>query len=178
MDSVSSRAAHGRIDRYDRNAATIKSLGGNTRDCRILFVNKPVPPPVSRTKPPPPTKKSRSGPSAPGGLTKYAPPSKRSRPPLIPILCAIALFFLEVWFLFVGRERVTVHLLAAIIGLFGSVVLLGWFRQSLNLLRSTSSFSEWAGPFESTRYLSVFVLASWTLGVINLYFSVYEILRP
>jgi hypothetical protein len=62
--------------------------------------------------------------------------------------------------------------------MFGSVALLGWFRQSLNLRRSSNSFSDWAGPFESTKYVSALVLASWVLGVIHLYVSVYEILRP
>lgn len=139
-------------------------------------MNKRVPPPVSRPGPPPPDRSKKTSPP-PGGSIKSGP-LKRGRPPLIPIACALALVFLEVWFVLMERNRANMHLLAAIIGLFGSVVLLGWFRQSLNLSRSTSSFSEWSGPFESTRYLSSFVLASWILGVINLYFSVYEKLRP
>lgn len=141
-------------------------------------MNKRVPPPVSRPGPPPPKDKSSRRKEPPGAPKKSRSSVKRGRPPLIPILCAIALVFLEVWFVLMDHSRENMHLLAAIIGLFGSVVLLGWFRQSLNLSRSTSSFSEWSGPIESTRYLSSFVLASWILGVINLYFSVYEKLRP
>ena len=140
-------------------------------------MNKRVPPPVSRRGPPPLPNKRTKTPPTPGGSNKSVP-LKRGRPPLIPILCAFALVFLEVWFVLLKRSSANMHLLAAIIGLFGSVVLLGWFRQSLNLRRSTSSFSEWSGPFESTRYLSSFVLLSWILGVINLYFSIYEKLRP
>lgn len=139
-------------------------------------MNKRVPPHVSKRVPPPPDRSKKTSPP-PGGSIK-SEPLKRGRPPLIPILCAFALVFLEVWFVLLKRNSANMHLLAAIIGLFGSVVLLGWFRQSLNLSRSTSSFSEWSGPFESTKYLSSFVLASWILGVINLYFSVYEKLRP
>ena len=140
-------------------------------------MNRRVPPPVSRRGPPPLPNKGTKTPPTPGGSIKSVP-LKRGRPPLIPILCAFALVFLEVWFVLLKRSSANMHLLAAIIGLFGSVVLLGWFRQSLNLRRSTSSFSEWSGPFESTRYLSSFVLLSWILGVINLYFSIYEKLRP
>ena len=140
-------------------------------------MNKRVPKPVSRREPPPVPGRSKKTPPPPGGSIK-SELLKRGRPPLIPILCAGALVFLEVWFVLLKRNSANMHLLAAIIGLFGSVVLLGWFRQSLNLRRSTSSFSEWSGPFESTRYLSLFVIASWILGVINLYFSVYEKLRP
>jgi hypothetical protein len=69
-------------------------------------------------------------------------------------------------------------LIGALLGMFGSVALLGWFRQALNLRRSSNSFSDWAGPFESTKYVSVLVLASWILGVVHLYISVYELLRP
>ena len=140
-------------------------------------MNKRVPPHVSKRVPPPIPGRSKKTPPPPGGSIK-SELLKRGRPPLIPILCAVALVFLEVWFVLLKRDSANMHLLAAIIGLFGSVVLLGWFRQSLNLRRSTSSFSEWSGPFESTRYLSLFVIASWILGVINLYFSVYEKLRP
>ena len=140
-------------------------------------MNKRVPQPVSRREPPPVPGRSKKTPPPPGGSIK-SELLKRGRPPLIPILCAVALVFLEVWFVLLKRNSANMHLLAAIIGLFGSVVLLGWFRQSLNLRRSTSSFSDWSGPFESTTYLSLFVIASWILGVINLYFSVYEKLRP
>ena len=140
-------------------------------------MNKRVPPPVSKRVPPPIPGRSRKTPPPPGGSIK-SELLKRGRPPLIPILCAVALVFLEVWFVLLDHNRANMHLLASIIGLLGSVVLLGWFRQSLNLSRSTSSFSDWSGPFESTTYLSLFVIASWILGVINLYFSVYEKLRP
>jgi protein-S-isoprenylcysteine O-methyltransferase Ste14 len=140
-------------------------------------VSKPIPPPVSRPKPPP-IKRSVSGPNAPKMSFSAKSSTRRSRPPKKPIVVAALLFVLEVWFVFVDRDRVNLHILASILGLFGSVAVLGWFRQSLNLLRSTGSFSDWSGPFESTRYLSFLVFSSWLLGVINLYVSVYEKLRP
>ncbi len=144
---------------------------------KARVVNKPIPPPKFRPKPPP-IKRTGTGPGAPKLSVGARSSTKRSRPPIKPVLVALLLFLLEVWFVLVDRERVNLHILASIIGLFGSVAVLGWFRQATNLLRSTGTFSDWSGPFESTKYLSFLVVSSWVLGVINLYVSVYEKLRP
>ena len=138
-------------------------------------MSKPIPPPISRPKPPP---IKRTGPSSPNLSVNVRSSTKRNRPPKKPIVVAAFLFVLEVWFVLIDRDRVNLHVLASILGLFGSVAVLGWFRQALNLRRSNGSFSDWSGPFEATKYLSFLVVSSWVLGVINLYVSVYEKLRP
>jgi hypothetical protein len=94
------------------------------------------------------------------------------------VILSVALLAIEFWLVFKDRNQTGTHLIGALLGMFGSVALLGWFRQALNLRRSSNSFSDWAGPFESTKYVSVLVLASWILGVVHLYISVYELLRP
>jgi hypothetical protein len=151
-------------------------------------VNKPVPPPISGRKP-----FVGAGAKAAGlptlGRQAPAPKGTRSssgsnfsgklnRPPLAPVFASLVLLGIGVWLITKDRNQIGVHLVGSLLGMFGSVVVLGWFRQSLNLRLSSNSFSEWAGPFESTKYMSVSVAASWVLGVIHLYFSVYEILRP
>jgi hypothetical protein len=103
---------------------------------------------------------------------------KLSRPPIFPVVLLVILLGIELWLITKDRNQTGLHLVGALLGMFGSVALLGWFRQALNLRRSSNSFSDWAGPFESSKYVSILVLASWALGVMHLYFSIYEILRP
>ena len=140
-------------------------------------------PPVPK-RPTPPRLKPPGLPVPPGGPTQLRPenPQRRpnrklSRPPWIPILIVVALVGLEVWLLTKGRSEVTLHLVASLVGMFGSVVLLGWFRQDLNIRQSTNFFSDWRGPFEATRYMSVLTATTWLISSINLYFSVYEACR-
>ena len=156
----------------------------------LAFVNMPKPPPIPGRRPlggpgaklPGLPRIGGQAPSLPGVVGPSTPSSSGSgslkRPPWIPVVIAAVLLCLEFWLVSKERNLTQIHLVGALLGMFGSVALLGWFRQSLNLRRSTSSFSEWSGPFESTRYMSVLVFASWALGAIHLYISVYEILRP
>lgn len=102
-----------------------------------------------------------------------------ARPPLIPVLLSAGIVLFVTWAMFaVSRDSVELHVLAAAIGMFGSVGILGWFRQSLNVKRSTGAFSEWPGPWESTRYMWLLVTLAWLGGAMNLYFAVYELVRP
>ena len=148
-------------------------------------MNKPIPPPIPGRRPLGGPRSKSVAPPRIGGQGSLAPvgPSPRggsslSRPPLVPVILSVALLAIEFWLVFKDRNQTGIHLMGALLGMFGSVALLGWFRQALNLRRSSNSFSDWAGPFESTKYVSVFVLASWVLGVVHLYVSVYELLRP
>ena len=150
-------------------------------------MNKPAPPPIPGRRPLGGPGAQSSGPPIIGGQGPVRPVtptsgskggSSLSRPPLVPVLASAVLLGVEFWLVLKDRNQTGIHLVGALLGMFGSVALLGWFRQSLNLRRSSNSFSDWAGPFESTRYVSVLVLASWVLGVIHLYVSVYEMLRP
>lgn len=102
-----------------------------------------------------------------------------ARPPLAPVVIGLAILILLVAVtLVVSRDSVGLHLFASIVGLFGSVSLLGWFRQTLNIRKSTGSFSEWPGRWESTRYMWLLVTLAWLGGAVNVYFSVYELVRP
>lgn len=105
--------------------------------------------------------------------------SDLARPPWVPILICSAIIGIVVFVtLSVDREAISTHLAAAALGMFGSVVVLGWFRHSLNVKRSTGSFSEWPGPWESTRYMWLLVTLAWLGGAANVYFAVYELVRP
>jgi len=151
-------------------------------------VGKPVSPPVPgrRHLSGPGTK--TSGTTKTGGLNAGPPGYKLptsslgggrpGRPPVVPVIAAFLLLALELWLVYKDRSQVGIHIFGSLLGMFGSVLILGWFRQSLNLRRSSNSFSDWSGPFESTRYMSILVAASWLLGVMHVYFSVYELLRP
>jgi hypothetical protein len=94
------------------------------------------------------------------------------------IIGLVMLILLVIVTLGVSRDSVTLHLFASIVGLFGSVSLLGWFRQTLNIRKSTGSFSEWLGRWESTRYMWLLVTLAWLGGAANVYFAVYELVRP
>ena len=148
-------------------------------------MNKPVPPPIPGRRPLGGPGSKTAAPPRIGGQSSLAPvgPSPKggsslSRPPIFPVILSVALLAIEFWLVLKDRNQTATHLIGALLGMFGSVALLGWFRQALNLRRSSNSFSDWAGPFESTKYVSVLVLASWILGVVHLYVSVYELLRP
>jgi hypothetical protein len=152
-------------------------------------VGKPVPPPIPGrrslggpgTKAIGPPKIGGQNPGPPGSKPITSSRGERvglGRPPLVPVVATCILLSLELWLVSKNRSQVGIHVFGSLLGMFGSVVLLGWFRQSLNLRRSSNSFSDWSGPFESTRYMSILVAGSWVLGVMHLYFSVYELLRP
>lgn len=143
----------------------------------------PQPPPRKPPLPPRPLGGSRPLPDGQPQRTGIgnAGSSRRqlARPPLAPTMICFAILILLVYVTFeVPRDAVNVHLISAIVGLFGSVSLLGWFRQALNIRRSTGAFSEWPGRWESTRYMWLLVSLAWLGGAANVYFTVYELVRP
>lgn len=102
-----------------------------------------------------------------------------ARPPWVPFaLCGVLFVAGFISTFGVSRNNTTVHSFAAVFGMFGSIVILGWFRQELNVRRSTGSFSEWPGPWESTKYMWLLVTFVWLSGALNVYFAVYELARP
>jgi len=145
----------------------------------------PQPPPRKPPGIPRPTG-SVGRPKSSSGVPAPTPSPSRSKassdlaqPPIVPLLVSVAIVVLVVFaVLAVSRESVVAHLGASAIGMFGSVVVLGWFRQSLNVRRSTGSFAEWSGPWESTRYMWLLVSLAWLGGAFNVYFAVYELVRP
>jgi len=143
----------------------------------------PQPPP--RKPPLPPRPIGGSGllpkvqPQRTGGGNAGSSKRQLARPPLAPAIICLTILLMLVYATFgVSRDAVNLHLFASMVGLFGSVSLLGWFRQSLNIRRSTGAFSEWPGRWESTRYMWLLVTLAWLGGAVNVYFTVYELVRP
>ena len=93
-------------------------------------------------------------------------------------LCGLLVIALIYYTFGVSRDNTPAHFVASLFGMFGSIAILGWFRQELNVRRSTGSFSEWPGPWESTKYMWLLVTLAWLGGALNLYFAVYELARP
>lgn len=150
-------------------------------------MNKPLPPvpPLPGRAPVPPGVPKLPGnpaqPGLPGGSSISGPSSSKQlrRPPIAHFLVGACLLVIEAW-LMIRSSKVDsgAHLLGALLGMFVSIILLGIFRQSLNSRRASGSFSEWAGPIESTKAMWIIILVSWGLGTWHLWLAMYEILRP
>lgn len=102
-----------------------------------------------------------------------------SRPPWAPLALVGVAAAVEVWFLLeTGRREIGSHLVAALLGMFASILILGWFRSVLNVRRSSRKFSEWSGPIESKTMMWILVAIAWGTGIVHLWIAMYEILRP
>lgn len=134
----------------------------------------PGPPPGSKNKDNARPASTVSPP--PGGSSSR---KRLSRPPLAPVivLVVIAISAASVVTIF-SRNAVLPHLFAAVVGMFGSVLVLGWFRIQLNGRISSGNFSDWGAGLDSSRLVLLLVCSAWFLGSVNLFFSVYELLRP
>lgn len=132
-------------------------------------------------KPPPPPGGSGSLSRSFANRVNETPRKSSSRqlgPPLAPLAVCGLILFSQVIGLFVNRSEEYFHLVIATIGMFGSVITLSWFRHGLNTNRSSGSFGDWSGPIQSSGLIWMFVIFSWLAGVINLFFAVYELVRP
>lgn len=99
---------------------------------------------------------------------------KPMRPPLAPAVVLIGLAMVGALSLVqVSRDASAVHLTAALVGIFGSVIVFGWFRLVVNSRSSSGNFSDW-GFISSSQAIRILLLASWVLGVANLFLFVYE----
>lgn len=137
----------------------------------------PPPPPVKKT----PVSKpgiQPTGPGEKGPKPSFGKRSKIQRPPLLPFAVIVLLLLLEISLMQISKLEIGPHLSGAALGMFASVVVLGWFRQALNNRRSTGSFSEWGGPLESTQVMWIMVVTSWLVGTWHLFVAIYELLRP
>lgn len=99
------------------------------------------------------------------------------RPPVVPavILTSIAVFG-GVEFVYASRDASVLHLVAAVIGMFGSVLAFGWFRLVVNSRSSSGSFSDW-GFVSSSTMIRILLAMAWVLGAMNLFLVVYEFAR-
>jgi hypothetical protein len=71
-----------------------------------------------------------------------------------------------------GRSMNTV---AAVLGMFASIILLGAFRISEAQRRSTGAYIDWR--ISAERLVSLLVLASWSVGVLNVFFVAKDLTR-
>jgi hypothetical protein len=139
----------------------------------LTLMNVPKPPP------PPGGHNSSSGPVATGvNQSRRNSNGGQLGPPLPPIVVCGLILISQIFGLFVSRSEEYSHLVFALIGMFGSVISLSWFRHGLNNNRSSGRFGDWSGPIQSTGLIWIFVILSWLAGVVNLFFAVYELVRP
>jgi len=99
------------------------------------------------------------------------------RPPVVPavILTSIVVFG-GVEFVYASRDASVLHLVAAVIGMFGSVLAFGWFRLVVNSRSSSGSFSDW-GLVSSSTMIRILLAMAWVLGAMSLFLVVYEFAR-
>ena len=120
-----------------------------------------------------------SGSSRPNDRLMSSSPSSfvstsSNRPPFLVVIAMVvnALFSLGLLLSFSDSR---IRALVVLLGMFGSVILLGVFRQSINLVRADGKFMDWR--FSSNSVATVFTLAAWLAGVGSLFFLCYEISR-
>ena len=118
------------------------------------------------------------GPSRPLTVVPGRRSSKVKRPPVSPFIVAVVLLVVEVVLALRSRAELGAHLVGAMLGMFVSVLILGWFRHALNKTRSSGNFAEWAFIIESSKAMWFCVLASWIIGTWHLWVAMYEWLRP
>lgn len=100
--------------------------------------------------------------------------SSNHPPYLIVVAMAVnALVCLLLFLLF--SDSLMGEVLAVVFGMFGSVILLGVFRQQINLVRADGKFLDWR--FSSNSVAAVLTLAAWLAGVGSLFLFCYEISR-
>lgn len=99
---------------------------------------------------------------------------KNSRPPFVPVaVMAVFLCFSGLALVLSDRDASIVHSFAAFFGMFGSVLVFGWFRLIINSRSSSGNFSDWGVVSSSTTVRSLLIFA-WVLGTSNLFLVVYE----
>ena len=103
----------------------------------------------------------------------YVPTSSNHPPFLVVIAMAVnALLSLGLLLSFSDSK---IGALGVAFGMFGSVILLGVFRQKINLVRADGKFMDWR--FSSNSVATVLTLAAWLTGVGSLFLLCYEISR-
>ena len=110
-------------------------------------------------------------------MSEIAPPTFRSGPRqknvspdptwLVALGASLLLVVVLTW---MGGE--TMNKVAAVLGLFGSVLLLGMARSKEVRLKSTGRFSDWS--ISSTTITTAVFASTWALGVLNVFFVAKE----
>jgi len=118
---------------------------------------------------------------APAALnTKSATPSssqKSGRPPklLMAILFLNSLIPFVILVMFGFANDVVEHIVGVVFGMFVSMILLGFYRQSLNTRRGDGRFTDWR--FSATTLSTLFTVTAWVLGAVNLFVVCLEYSR-
>lgn len=127
----------------------------------------------------PSTPGRRTGPNTPNNLSNAPTAASRfvssSRPPRLVVIVAVLNTLMTVGLVFLAgiQEADPRHFVGTALGMFVSVVLLGWFRQRIALSRSDGRFLDWRVSASSVM-LGVTTFA-WIAGVANLFVICYEL---
>jgi hypothetical protein len=133
--------------------------------------------------PRPPEKRVRSSTSGTIGTSPHIPGLPRSvgqlsiGPPVEAIaVMGINLLASTLCLRWGGLREVSVsHFIGFAFGMFGSVLLLGWFRFRVNRAKGSGSFSDWR--VSSLRLASTLTSLTWVVSAGNLFVICYEVSR-
>jgi hypothetical protein len=112
-----------------------------------------------------------------GAVGSRPGPSESARPPALLAIFLVANLLVPGGILGVlGFEGEPIgHAVGVFFGMFVAVVLLGFFRQSLNKRRASGRFADWR--ISSSGFAASTTTIAWTLGAINLFIVCYELSR-
>ena len=101
--------------------------------------------------------------------------SSSNRPPSPVVIGMTVNALLSLGTLTILPNLTIVRLAGAVFGMFGSVILLGIFRQQINLARADGKFKDWR--ISSNSVATVMTFAAWLAGAGNLFLICYELTR-
>lgn len=127
-----------------------------------------------------------SPPRPPSGLT---PPSDRpgsssrssssasssNRPPALVVIAMVMNALFSLGLLLSFSDSSIGDVLGVVFGMFGSVILLGVFRQQINLVRADGKFMDWR--VSSNSVATGVTVVAWLAGAGTLFLLCYEISR-
>ena len=131
----------------------------------------------SAASPPrPPGSSSRSGDHLSSSSRSNSSASTSSnRPPLLVVIAMAVNALFSLGLLLIFSDSIIGSVLGVVFGMFGSVILLGIFRQQINLARADGKFMDWR--ISSNSVATVMAVAAWLAGAGNLFLLCYEFSR-
>jgi hypothetical protein len=98
-----------------------------------------------------------------------------NRPPLFVVIAMAVNALFSLGLLLIFSDSITQSVLGVVFGMFGSVTLLGIFRQQINLARADGKFMDWR--ISSNSVATVMAVAAWLAGAGSLFLLCYEFSR-
>ena len=98
-----------------------------------------------------------------------------NRPPHIVVIAMAVNALFSFGLLLIFSDSVIGSVLGVVFGMFGSVTLLGIFRQQINLARADGKFMDWR--ISSNSVATVMAIAAWLAGAGSLFLLCYEFSR-